>query len=212
VLKRRCSCFRRQLNELWSTGIYFPNFPICRKIKKVKITRQANLHCQKNHSNDSGCAPGVVLFYCVEHEVCIGYVVLSNVESPNVPFEILATRFKKMPEIVIYDNGCNLNEYILNRTPYLFRRTQILVDGFHFHSHTNCAPTFSTSENSYLSTNLNTSLFEQKNARLAKLKNTAPLMRSRVFMSLLRFAVSHLNYKKKMQLLDQKKQNVTTYH
>jgi hypothetical protein len=189
------------LSELWSTGVYFPNFPIKRKIKKVNITRQEKLRCHKLHSNDSGCAPGVVLFYCVEHEVCIGYVVLTNVESPNVPFEILATRFDKMPEIVIYDNGCNLNEYILNRTPYLFRRTQILVDGFHFHSHTNCASTFSTSENMYLSSNLNTSLFEQKNARLAKLKNTAPLMRSRVFMSLLGVAVSHLNYKKKMQLL-----------
>lgn len=185
------------LDELWSTGIYFPHFPITRKVKNVVMCKADREKCYKETVNDAKCMPGVLLFYCVEHEVCIGFVVLSNPESPKIAYEILATRFPVLPEIIIYDNGCNLSEYILNRTPYLFRRTQILVDAFHFHSHISCASTFSTETNYKISQHLNTSLFEQRNSRLAKLKMTAPLMRIRVFMAFLRFAVANLNYKRK---------------
>jgi CxC4 like cysteine cluster associated with KDZ transposases len=195
------------LNELWSTGCYFPNFPIVRVIKEVQLTKKERLFCHKEQAFDAGCMPGVLLFYCVEHECCIGFVVLDGAESPRVVYEVLATRFERLPQNVIYDNGCNLSEYVLNRTPYLFRRTQIMVDGFHFHSHKSCASCFSTEQNPRTMEKLNTSLFEQRNARLTKLKETAPLMRSRVFMAMVRMAVSNPNIKHKYkQLLERNKQ------
>jgi hypothetical protein len=194
------------LNELWSTGCYFPNFPIVRVIKEVQLTRKERLFCHKEQALDAGCMPGVLLFYCVEHECCIGFVVLDGAESPRVVYEVLATRFKKLPQNVIYDNGCNLSEYVLNQTPYLFRRTQVMVDGFHFHSHKSCASCFSTEQNPRTMEKLNTSLFEQQNARLTKLKETAPLMRARVFMAMVRMAVSNPNIKHKYKQLMEREQ------
>lgn len=82
-------------------------------------------------------------------------------ESPNTAFTILYTRFKKgtefrkcmpfictyhfylqihtsytAPDIVIYDNACNLHSYCLNREPKFFEKTWFLVDRFHWPNHT----------------------------------------------------------------------------
>ena len=42
------------------------------------------------------------------------------------PTEILKKQF-----IFVYDFGCNLREYLLNREPVLFQETLVLVDRFH---------------------------------------------------------------------------------
>ena len=39
------------------------------------------------------------------------------------------------PGVVIYDNGCNLHNYCLNRQPNFFKRTWFLVDRFHWPNH-----------------------------------------------------------------------------
>ena len=57
-------------------------------------------------------------------------------ESPNVPFTILRTRFATPPEVVIYDNSCNLSAYCLRRDPGFFKNTKFVVDRFHFKNHT----------------------------------------------------------------------------
>ena len=41
-----------------------------------------------------------------------------------------------MPEVIIYNNACNLHEYALNRNPRLFQRTQFVIDRFHRDNHT----------------------------------------------------------------------------
>lgn len=38
-------------------------------------------------------------------------------------------------ETIIYDNGCNLDSYILNREPREFEFLRILVDGAHVQGH-----------------------------------------------------------------------------
>lgn len=184
-----------ELDELWSTGVYFPGRRICRKIQQIDISNRSPSNCLKLTVSDATMMPGVLLFYCLEHQNCIGFVVLPNAEGPRIVYEILATRFETPPEVVIYDNACNLSEYVLNRTPFLFRRTQFLVDEFHFKSHSICAPTFSTGQNPCITDLLNTSLTEQRNSKLARLNRTVPLMRSRVFFSVLRAVVAHDNDK-----------------
>ena len=71
-------------------------------------------------------------------------------ESPNTPFTILRTRFKKgcsiiiinyviliiAPKVIIYDNACNLHNYCLNRDPLFFMDTWFLVDRLHWSNHT----------------------------------------------------------------------------
>ena len=39
------------------------------------------------------------------------------------------------PSVAIYDNGCNLHNYSLNREPNFFKRTWFLVDRFHWPNH-----------------------------------------------------------------------------
>jgi hypothetical protein len=130
------------------------------------------------------------------------------------------TRFKELPELVIYDNGCNLSEYVLNRTPWLARRMRIMVDGFHYASHENCGPVFNTHDHKAISRDLNTSLFEQKNALIARLKVTAPLMLLRTFFAFLRYQVAYQNIKqhrinsenKEKRLKDHYSSNYTRKH
>jgi hypothetical protein len=47
-----------------------------------------------------------------------------------------------MPEVIIYDNGCNLHEYMLNRDPRLFKNTMLHSDGMHVEGHEDCAETY----------------------------------------------------------------------
>jgi hypothetical protein len=196
-----------ELNELWSTGCYFPNFPIVRLIEDIKISSSAASRtvCSKKSFRGEDCAPGTVAFYCVEHQFCIGFVVLDEPESPRTIYEVLMTRFVNLPELVIYDNGCNLSEYILNRLPFFARRMRIMVDNFHYSSHINCSPTFDTHMHPAVSRKLNTALFEQKNSLIARLKMTAPLMLLRTFFSFLRYQVAYQNIKQHRTYVDNAK-------
>ncbi|MGL4707971.1 MAG: hypothetical protein ACRCWH_07100 [Aeromonas veronii] len=194
------------MDELWSTGCYFPGYRICRKIKDIHITAKECKTCNKDYFKGGACAPGVVLFYCVAHQICIGFVVLDNAEGPRTIYETLITRFQNLPELVIYDNGCNLNEYILNRLPRTTRGMRVMVDGFHWKSHTNCAPTFDTKLHTLSTGHLNTSLNEQRNSTLAKLKASAPLLLARTFFSFLRFAVGVRNIQQHHKIKEQGEQ------
>jgi hypothetical protein len=183
------------LNELWETGSYFPGRPIVRKMKNIRLRGEENerVACSKSYNEGGRCSQGVILVYCVEHSNCIGFIVQNEPESPRVIYEMLGSRFRVMPKIVMYDNGCNLHEYVLNRAPKLFKDTYFLVDGFHANSHRNCMPAYDTGKYMGLCRGLNSSLLEQKNARYTKLKFISPLQRFRSFVALLRFAVAKNN-------------------
>ncbi|KAI8893565.1 hypothetical protein BC833DRAFT_607946 [Globomyces pollinis-pini] len=58
-----------------------------------------------------------------------------------------------MPDVIIYDNGCNLAEHFLNRAPTGILNTMVLSDGFHWKNHVNCGATFNSKEYSYLKGN-----------------------------------------------------------
>lgn len=66
--------------------------------------------CTKSYKTSGRLGAGVVLFWCVKHRECIGFTVLQKAESCQIIYEILSTRFKKIPNILIYDNACNLFE------------------------------------------------------------------------------------------------------
>ncbi|KAH3748704.1 hypothetical protein DPMN_183154 [Dreissena polymorpha] len=98
----------------------------------------------KNKTSDSGCrqkgfshpslTPGLFTISCV-HGICYGFHIMEDVESPNIPFTIMRTRFNTAPKLVIYDNACNLHKYCLNRDHFFFRDSWCVVDRFHWVNH-----------------------------------------------------------------------------
>ena len=86
--------------------------------------------------------------------VCYGFQIMRVTESPNTAFTILYTRFLEgklkslfaafhsgsfvaipAPQVAIYDNGCNLHNYCLNREPLFFQRTWFMIDRLHSPNH-----------------------------------------------------------------------------
>lgn len=98
--------------ELWKTGEFFPNFPLKRLIPDVDI-RDNDKKCSKNYHQSTNLAPGIIFFFCADHGDCVGFIVLQNSESPKTIMNAVFSRFN--PSLLIYDNCCNLDEYILNR-------------------------------------------------------------------------------------------------
>jgi hypothetical protein len=183
-----------QIDELWSTGSFFPSYPILRKINQVYVgTRDGDRKCTKDAKAGGDLAEGVMLYYCGLHSKCLGFTVQDSQETPRTVYEIVTTRFDRPPEFIVYDNACNLSEYCLNRVPHHFRYTQFMVDGFHFKSHSNCATTFDSGEYKSLFKRMNTSLNEQKNSQLTRIKYTAPKMRYRTLCAFLRFSIGRQN-------------------
>jgi len=140
------------------------------------------LSCNKHYAGHPTLAAGILTAFC-EHGICLGFSLMRNHESPNMPFTILLTRFPKAPEIVIYDNSCHLLSYCLNRQPNHFKNTLFLIDRFHVKNHTTCSQYgFNISRHLGLG-HVNTQIVEQKNSVLAKLRSQLSYMRVESFMT-----------------------------
>ena len=61
--------------------------------------------CRKESWGHPTLSPGIFTLYC-QHGVCYGLTLMHSHESPRHPFEVFKTRFKKAPNIIIYDNAC----------------------------------------------------------------------------------------------------------
>jgi hypothetical protein len=75
--------------------------------------------CSKQYKLSGRLGAGLMLVWCVKHRECIGYSVLRKAESCKELYDILSTRMRVMPKIVIYDNACNLYEVYLVLTVVL---------------------------------------------------------------------------------------------
>ena len=43
--------------------------------------------------------------------------------------------YSAAPDIIVYDNACNLHNYALNRDPVFFKDSTFVVDRFHWPNH-----------------------------------------------------------------------------
>jgi hypothetical protein len=114
----------------------------------LKLSKESSCHKEAKDAGKFGA--GTILYWCAEHRCCLGFTVLQSAESVRQVFEAITVRFKEMPKVIIYDNGCNLHEYILNRAPELYDETLILCDGFHFRHHKNCCTQYNSREYRFL--------------------------------------------------------------
>ena len=129
--------------EAVETGAFFPSMPYHSVVRDINFGKETT-NCTKEYKQSGRLGAGTLLFWCGIHRKCIGFYMLPSAESCQHVYTILLSRFKRMPRVVIYDNGCNLNEYVLNRAPEPFKGSYILSDGFHWKNHVNCASTFNS--------------------------------------------------------------------
>ncbi|XP_067949054.1 uncharacterized protein [Watersipora subatra] len=147
--------------------------------------------CSKIGKRQKNLLPGVFLVHC-PHAVCYGFEIMDNHESPNTPFTAIRTRFTAAPEVIVYDNACNLHKYAINRDPGFFAKTKFLVDGFHWGNHTGCTTGYNSG--CYIQyKDLNTQVAEQRNATLKKLKSSLSYMHEENFFEHLRVFLSFHN-------------------
>lgn len=120
-------------------------------------------------------------------------------ESPRHPFEVFKTRFKKAPNIIIYDNACKLHQYALNREPSFFKNTMFLVDRFHWKGHTACSAGYNLSKyNTSIDVKqINSQVNEQGNAGIQRLKGHLSYMLPDNFMFHVRLYFAMKNKKVK---------------
>jgi hypothetical protein len=109
-------------------------------------------------------------------------------------FDVLVTRFKKAPSLIVYDDACRLQEYVLNREPEFFANTKFLVDSFHYKSHVNCNPSYNSGEYVLLMKKEIAHFAEIQNQKLTKMKKTVLFMLLRHFSLILIYFVARLNF------------------
>src|SRR5579862_6454552 len=106
--------------------------PPIRRLRRYQNSRDSQLErqqaiCAKRSSRSNTRGPGCFFIYCLKHRTCLGFHLMRNRESPKTIFEVLFTRFREPPKLLVYDNGCNVSEYILNREPTFFKNMTVLV-------------------------------------------------------------------------------------
>ena len=187
--------WRTEINE---SGVCFPYRPYVRKVKMIDSSKNElkdaeDLTCNKTAMGKSRLSPGLLIYWCLDCRFCIGLDVLNRKEGPSAVWEALATRFKKMPSIIVYDNACNLQEYCLFRSPSLFKDTQFLVDGFHIKGHVNCPKSLFDATNYEAMKMISSVTHEQKNSILARFKSLSPKWSYSSFVEIVMVTIVILN-------------------
>ncbi|KAK3608593.1 hypothetical protein CHS0354_042584 [Potamilus streckersoni] len=141
---------------------------VCRMGKYQLDGKKENVpFCSKKHGRHPTLLPGIFTVFC-QHGVCYEYQIMKSMESPNIPFTFLRTKFKVAPEAVIYDNACNLHAYCLNIDPAFFARTQFALDALHWFNHIDCSMGYESKLYPKFKS-VNTQSVEQNNSKLKSL-------------------------------------------
>ena len=153
---------------------FLPNHPPCRGQATYKANKRREItnECNKEYRKHNKLSPGVFTMVC-PHGVCLGFHIMESPESPKVPFNMLMYHFNEMPSLIIYDNCCQLHNYILKREPTRFSNTRFMVDRLHDKTH-KCTAGYTM--DSYIADpkikNINSQVCEQLNSALCKLRSS----------------------------------------
>ena len=168
-----------------ATGICFPG----RKMYRPAISFDGAeiQECNKTILRSDTHSNGILTVQCVcDTPKLLGFVVMKKPESTEVALTSILTHFRVPPRVVFYDNACNLFASALQRVPWLLHLSRMLVDRFHYKSHT-CSSLFDPSSYRDLDA-FKTTGAESINARIKKVlfflrylsgKNYVPFLRSR---------------------------------
>ena len=133
------------------------------------------------------------LWFCPVHGHCYGFHLISGGEGRKDPFSSLFKYMERAPEVVFYDNACQLSEYCLNREPAFFKNTRFFHDCFHGFTH-KCAKTFRSAR--LPSLKVNSEICEQFNSRLQCIKYTGTHLSQARFVFLTQLVLHFWNQEK----------------
>lgn len=133
------------------------------------------------------------LWFCPVHGHCYGFHLISGGEGRKDPFASLFKYVEQAPEVVFYDNACQMSEYCLNREPAFFRNSRFFHDCFHGFSH-KCAKTFCSAR--IPSLRVNSEICEQFNSRLQCIKYTGSHLSQPRFVFLAQLVLHYWNQEK----------------
>jgi hypothetical protein len=121
-------------DEFYYTGYYYPGLPVVREVPDyVHEHRGAELEkvCSKHAYNQHKRTPGVQACICLDCLRVVGFNAMHEAESARSVFEVVFSRFPTAPDVIIYDNACNLSQYCHTRESYFFRDTCFVIDKLH---------------------------------------------------------------------------------
>jgi len=56
-------------------------------------------------------------------------------EGVSTALSVVLSRFRVIPRVVYYDNGCNFSKSVILRFPWLHSATRVVCDRFHYRGH-----------------------------------------------------------------------------
>jgi hypothetical protein len=101
-------------------------------------SQQAGKLCTKYKNQTKALTPGLFVMHCMKCKSCIGFHMMPASESPRTLFEVVYTRWRRPPRLIVYDNNCHAHAYFLNREPQFVKDTTFLIDKIHFKGHVGC--------------------------------------------------------------------------
>ena len=126
------------MGESSRTGQLFPGNPIVRPCIEFGRTKKAEntKSCRKHYRKSDSHSPGIFTAQCVcRYPKLIGVSVMEECEGVSTALSVLLSRFKKLPRVCYYDNGCNLLKSIVLRVPWVNDECLIASDLFHYRTH-----------------------------------------------------------------------------
>ena len=112
---------------------------------------------------------------CCQRNITCGFEIMLVPESSHNFARVALCRDIDMGrcEGFVFDFGCNLHNYLLNREPREFEFKRVLVDSFHYKNHDSCSSSYDASNyKKYLPKGFYTTGREQINSKLQKLEES----------------------------------------
>lgn len=100
------------------SGIFIPSQPKCRPL--LTFSKDDGAICNNNYSASHTFSNAVLTIHCeCDKPMVLGYIAMPQAESISLALTAVLSHFKIPPRIICYDNGCNMFQSILIRTPWL---------------------------------------------------------------------------------------------
>ncbi|XP_057294962.1 uncharacterized protein LOC130623486 [Hydractinia symbiolongicarpus] len=165
-----------------------------REIKDTANDDTPDVRCRKVYPDVSKKGTTYLfLWFCPYHGHCLGFHIITGSEGRKDALASLYTHLEKGPETIFYDFACGLSEYAKNRESGYFQDTRFFHDVFHGFSH-KCSQAYNSSRLSGMNSP-NTSICEQFNSFLQRIKASAKLMGQAHFTFYVQFFIHQWNIK-----------------
>ena len=186
--------------------MFYPNWKIVRWPSNYQI-KGSKSTCNKEQNKPRDHSYGLFSVGCAcPLNITLGFELMLKPETCNNMFRILSCLDIDLSVLntVIYDNGCNLSNFINNREARELKNIRTLVDAMHYRSHHGCSSGYNSQL--YKETlkpmkgRLNTSGREQMHSKLRRLQPSFRQMNyvSWIQMHKVFFGINNLTMKGKL--------------